>query len=112
MTGFLLMNDDLISRSALYEDCVNQLSKFDVSAFAFKICFPYWIFHKAITEAPHIDAEPVRHGRWILYKQNVECSECHVKWAVDKSIAVVYTSIKDLKYCPNCGAKMDAEVEG
>ena len=54
--------------------------------------------------------EPVRHGRWRLGKQYVECSECLVKWAVDDSIRVIHTTIEDLKYCPNCGVKMDAEV--
>lgn len=101
------MNNDLISRSALYEDCVNQLSKFDVSAFAFKICFPYWIFHKAITEAPHIDAEPVRHGRWLNLAYDsawTKCSECGCNW--ERGIVENCNMI----YCPNCGAKMDAEV--
>lgn len=49
------------------------------------------------------DVAPVRHGRWILVDTDEEqffiCSECENKeyWESD--------------YCPNCGAKMDEEVE-
>ena len=58
-----------------------------------------------IFNAPAVDAEPVRHGRWI-YKpawSNADwgvylCSECNKPywWNTDH-------------YCPNCGAKMDKE---
>lgn len=100
------MNNDLISKSALQamhkEECGGECG-----------CCLYQtndLGCRLIDNAPVVDAEPVRHGWWNPYKQNVECSECHVKWAVDESIAVVYTSIKDMKYCPNCGAKMDGDV--
>ena len=55
-----------------------------------------------VDEAPIIDAEPVRHGKWIdvsggyLY----ECSKC-------KAQANSNQFKSNLKYCPNCGAKMD-----
>ena len=53
-----------------------------------------------IVEAPTIEAEPVRHGRWIHDINNLYgCSECMEREAM---------SPKKLKnYCPNCGAKMD-----
>ena len=55
-----------------------------------------------IDEAPTIDAEPVRHGRWIKddYYSSWICSECG---------AVVRHNCFD--YC-NCGAKMDGGAEG
>ena len=48
------------------------------------------------------DVVPVRHGRWIPY--NVKdclyvCSECH-SLPKDRT-----------RYCPNCGARMDKEVD-
>lgn len=48
---------------------------------------------------------PVRHGRWIFDAENYEwnCSECH-EWPIDGSADDERTY-----YCPNCGAKMDAE---
>ncbi len=51
------------------------------------------------------DVSPVRHGRWIFDAENYEwnCSECH-DWPIDGSADDERTC-----YCPNCGAKMDAE---
>ena len=54
------------------------------------------------------DAEPVRHGRWVLtdehwnYTDDYECSRCQGRIA-----KVVVTP----NYCPNCGAKMDEVTE-
>ena len=58
-----------------------------------------------IDEAPTIEAEPVRHGKWIFEPKDAlemmftkpKCSECG------------YESADGLYYCPNCGAKMDEE---
>lgn len=52
-------------------------------------------------------AEPVRHGWWrrklsdCYWPGDVICSECNKE----------YSFSRKPKYCPNCGAKMDAEVE-
>ena len=60
---------------------------------------------KAIDEAPTIDAEPVRHGKWIYkeFEQSkvgyYECSEC----------GYVAFNEKSCHYCYNCGAKMEGE---
>lgn len=64
-----------------------------------------------IWNAPTIDAEPVRHGRWLdgnrgkhdgtLYWYRY-CSECLYERNDDNTD-------KDTKYCPDCGAKMDGE---
>ena len=45
---------------------------------------------------PTIEAEPVRHGRWI-YKpaEGTACSMCGEM------------TICEYKFCPNCGARMD-----
>ena len=66
-----------------------------------------------IDEAPSVDAEPVRHGRWetkeyttedsfddwiVIHHEEV-CSECG-KGQGERS-----------KFCPNCGAKMNGEAE-
>ena len=59
-----------------------------------------------IIEAPTIEAEPVKHGRWIAVPSSdmvtgkaYECSECR---------KMRFGSFKP-NYCPNCGAKMDLE---
>lgn len=53
----------------------------------------------ALDNAPSVDAEPVRHGRWI---KKIECAKCSICfedcWA---DCAPSY------EFCPRCGAKMD-----
>ena len=65
-----------------------------------------------INSQPTVDAEPVRHGRWIdpqpegcmtwdkrAYQQ---CSICGDKQYLSQSMI----------YCPNCGARMDGDGDG
>lgn len=53
-----------------------------------------------IKRQPFADVAPVRHGRWKCFGRNLgECSEC------GEVVASRYN------YCPNCGAKMDTEVQ-
>ena len=59
-----------------------------------------------IKEAPTVDAEPLRHGKWILYPDNQskvveadDCSVCGAQWIFGEKY----------DYCPSCGAKMDGE---
>ena len=48
---------------------------------------------------PTIDAVPVRHGKWT---DGDACSECGCQPWYERDIHT-------LNYCPNCGARMDAE---
>lgn len=53
-----------------------------------------------------LEAEPIKHGRWIVvseYPKKAECSYCG--YPVEHELVCWWD------YCPNCGAKMD-EVEG
>lgn len=59
-----------------------------------------------IEDSPTIDAEPVRHGRWI---NDTFCSECN-RFPVDVSVSISNQELtKYFSRCPHCGAKMDAE---
>lgn len=57
---------------------------------------------------PTIEADPVRHGRWILEREPdgtpycLHCSEC------DPDFAVMYNVVAT-NYCPDCGAKMETD---
>lgn len=56
---------------------------------------------REIQNAPTIDAAPVVHGRWVCEPDRIRhwyCSEC------GRVEGVTY---EWMKYCPNCGAKMD-----
>jgi hypothetical protein len=62
---------------------------------------------------PIVDAEPVRHGRWMDMGDFIYCSICNVarmkEFLSDYGVAVrldVRTN-----YCPHCGAKMDGGNE-
>lgn len=63
---------------------------------------------RVVNAQPTVDAEPIRHGHWVDVGSEVArvCSCCHE----DVLYAVMY-NLKgkeiSLKYCPNCGAKME-----
>ena len=89
---------DLISRTALLEAMPknDEILSFEV--------------RRVICKAPAVDAEPVRHGRWkngnnrpFTYLRL--CSVCGKE-------SYFCGNGCSYNYCPNCGAKMDAEVEG
>ncbi|MBR3924479.1 MAG: hypothetical protein IKJ45_15275 [Kiritimatiellae bacterium] len=88
----------LIDRGKVMSDYLENLGRAD----SYKA--KYEALVKAVDNAPTIDAEPVRHGRWIHDINNLYgCSECMTRETM---------SHKNLKkFCPNCGAKMDLEVE-
>lgn len=62
-----------------------------------------------LSDAPTVDAVPVRHGNWKPsenhppYYTCSECENCYIdkEWAEDGKWI----------YCPSCGAKMDEEAE-
>ena len=67
---------------------------------------------KCIYEAPIIEAEPVKHGRWILCEDQSGvdndnnnyayfCSQCHHQ--------DVHSKFAKVNFCWNCGSKMQAE---
>lgn len=60
----------------------------------------------AVRNAPTVDAVPVVHGRWdtILKKTVSRLSRC-------SACGFEKYNIHWCNYCPNCGAKMDLEVE-
>lgn len=66
--------------------------------------FQHWV-----EVQPTVDAVPVRHGKWIDDGQHADffphhewrCSECGEQ--------VLEIGVPWFKYCPNCGARMDAE---
>jgi len=50
-----------------------------------------------VQEAPTIDAEPIRYGRWYIVEgMPTQCSLCGY-----------YVKQKTYKYCPYCGARME-----
>ena len=92
------IKNDLISRSALIE----------------RYGEPCHSFLDVIETMPAVDAEPVRHGKWLKasgmlppgYRDEIRCSVC-ANFALRDRLGRVRASC----YCPNCGARMDADRE-
>lgn len=69
------------------------------------------------SDAPSIEAEPVRHGRWIRDDLGrTFCFACEKlipyveEYDTDEDCGGTYeVEIDETPYCPNCGAKMDLE---
>ena len=51
---------------------------------------------------PRVEVKEVVHGQWILRHDGYHCSNCDIQ--------AIYTGV-ELKYCPNCGAKMDGGTD-
>ena len=62
-----------------------------------------------IDEAPSVDAEPVRHGRWV--ENGYACGEIEWKCTACGNTEWRVSSCR-LKWCPFCGAKMDGGDDG
>lgn len=58
---------------------------------------------KIMENAPAVEAVPVVHAMWVEetdHSYHWHCSKCKQVWGMTKYF---------MKYCPNCGAKMDGE---
>lgn len=53
-----------------------------------------------IDDAPTIEAEPVRHGKWVYDILNMNLCTCCLE-SFSKKLT------KKFIYCPSCGARMD-----
>lgn len=74
-------------------------------------------------EMPTIEAEPVRHGRWIEkppysdetvkgLEFQIVCSRCdeqNSSITFDENSVPIAKTFYRTKFCPNCGARMDAD---
>ena len=62
-----------------------------------------------IANAPTIEAEPVRHGRWVSDEADIlfHCSVCETQISTSWD----YDCDEMWNYCPHCGARMDGDTE-
>ena len=104
--------DDLISRAA----ALNAIDCWQIdfnSMDGAKVQTDCW---RTIKELPAVDAVQVVYGHWIEDRTDILCSVCGARYK-DEIVFMpdVYVNGKrydGLKYCPNCGAKMDGEANG
>lgn len=66
--------------------------------------------YRAICEAPAADVVEVKHGRWEFdgsdFADIWKCSACGEDWYFEYDPRDAETPVK---FCPNCGARMDGE---
>ena len=93
------MDGDLISRKALLE-ILNAKSDVAIATPAQMI---YANVAKIVELLPAVDAEPVRHSKWVCRTPGVfSCGAC-----LGLAIGNLPTH-----YCPECGARMDGDGDG
>lgn len=99
------MNNDLIFRSKLegMHLFVSPGEKPDKETVGWNRAIDY-----VINNAPAVDAEVVRHGRWI--SENIRKKSYLRQCSVCNKIAYFCGTGCSYKYCPNCGTKMDGDV--
>lgn len=102
------MTNDLISRSALIAAIkTNSPTFYDGQDIA------DWQA-KCINEAPAVDAEPTRHGKWLFSDYDYfTCSVCGGQYFTDadstKDAEAMLENNAYYPYCPYCGASMKGE---
>lgn len=79
-----------------------------------KWCDPCGAAVEAVLSVPAADVAPVVHGQWISLTEcsnaGVYCSICHKKvYKEDYAWCNRKNKVRS-SYCPNCGAKMDDEL--
>lgn len=64
-----------------------------------------------IEREPTVDAEPVRHGKFVgtEYDGYADGYPVYYEWECSQCGCVFEGEEPTYKYCPNCGAKMDGE---
>lgn len=107
--------DDLISRKALKNAIATARANYNTCP-NYNELFNYFsdVVSAMSDELPAVDAEPVRHGKWIKASGMLP-PECHDKkrcsvcanFALHDRVGRVRPS----NYCPNCEAKMEEEQE-
>lgn len=100
------MNNDLISRSAAIE-AIEKREPFLVGDKRVGVDS----FKTFLKNRPAVDAEPVRHARWIQSKSVPSyhsCSNCHRTQKMEEAYGFYILPY----YCEWCGANMDGEDDG
>lgn len=103
------MSVDLINRSELLERSM------PAREFARNCPDLHVVSVNSVRRAPTVDAEPVRHGRWIPNSDDDmdegmwHCSECKHEIYADLSLIKEVQEQGYALYCEHCGAKMEVK---
>ena len=107
------MNNDLISRSALLADLQEYLNQEVQEDMSFTDTGEgIDLAMERVKDAPAVDAGPVRHGRWDAFgvRRKDAKGRNRIEYMFNACTLCENPAVKRTAFCPNCGAKMDAEV--
>lgn len=63
---------------------------------------------RKVDEQPAADVAPVRRGHWVRVGTGTTCSECMQGLLRINGKQSEWVDLSGMPYCPNCGAKMEA----
>lgn len=102
----------LIDADALLEVSKSKQSETEETAYNFLNCAQNpsteWDCVEGMIEnAPTIEAEPVRRGRWKKKNGEIYCTNCKKsKWSESFELM-----LRRFNFCPNCAARMDGGAD-
>lgn len=71
----------------------------------------YHILMPIVALVPAANAQPARHGEWVDDRTSIICSECKAEYSDEIVFMNRNMDAEDLKFCPNCGARMEEEQD-
>lgn len=106
------MNNDLISREAAIDHVKSVFCKGcnNYDGIRCRSCEVEDVLD-VFEGVPPVDAEPVRHGRWIENGPDWVCSYCATEFKDEIEFIKLDYDYYMTHYCPHCGAKMDLEAQ-
>lgn len=101
--------DDLISRKATIE-AFDRIPLPRIKGLGLELLISVSDAKNMLEGMKAVDAAPVKHGKWIENEGfdgdcYYTCSVCHCDWTTIDGTPTE----NNMRYCPECGAKMDLE---
>lgn len=101
--------DDLISRKAAIE-AFDRIPLPRIKGLGLELLISVSDAKGVLEGMKAVDAAPVKHGKWIENEGfdgdcYYTCSVCHCDWTTIDGTPTE----NNMRYCPECGAKMDLE---
>lgn len=109
-----LIDADELRKTCVETNVSDVITEFEKMPYAEKVPVLKIIekYVSIIKNAPTIDAEPVRHGKWIDmgdYVSTTYASLPILTCSVCRKESIQNEYCEENEYCPHCGAKMDLE---
>ena len=99
--------DTMLTGINTFKDCYKEKFSSELAEFA---CHMLSMVEDYIKKLPSIDAVEAVHGQWIDQRTHIVCSVCNAEYSDEIVFMNRDFEFEDLKYCPNCGARMEERV--